>query len=382
MALIGNALPRRCGIATFTTDLHQAIAALRRDLDVVTVAMTDHGCSYDYPPDVLMEIGDQTIGDYARAADMLNYSAVDVVSLQHEFGIFGGEAGAHVMQLLERLTMPIVTTLHTVLDAPSPAERQVLDRILARSTRVVVMAEKGRELLHDNHLVPDGKIEVIPHGIHDFPFVEPDEAKATFGFAGRPVILTFGLLSPNKGIEIVIDAMPAILRRCPAAVYVVLGATHPNLVRERGETYRRGLAARAQALGIADHVVFLDGFVDKATLLDAISMCDVYVTPYLDEAQMTSGTLAYSFGLGKAVVSTPYWHAKELLAGGRGVLVPFADPDATARAIGQLLLDGGRRRSMSRRAYASSRSTIWQRVAQRYVDVFEDARSGACQARC
>lgn len=343
--------------------------------------MTDHGCSYDYPPDVLMEIGDETIEDYARAADVLNAGAVDVVSLQHEFGIFGGPAGEHVMQLLTRLNMPIVTTLHTVLAAPSPAERDVLDRIVALSTRVVVMAEKGRELLHDIHLVPAGKIEVIPHGIHDFPFVEPDEAKATFGFAGRPVILTFGLLSPNKGIEVVIDAMPEILRRCPTVAYVVLGATHPNLVRDQGETYRRGLAARARALGVADHVVFLDGFVDKATLLDAISMCDVYVTPYLDEAQMTSGTLAYSFGLGKAVVSTPYWHAKELLADGRGILVPFSDAGATAKAIGQLLIDRRRRQSMSRRAYASSRSMTWPRVARRYLDVFEDAQSDACQAR-
>ena len=325
IALIGNSLPRRCGIATFTTDLQQAISNSRPDLETSIVAMNDHGQAYDYPASVALQIKDDTIEDYVRAAAFLNAGRFDVVCLQHEFGIFGGEAGAHILELLSRLTMPVVTTLHTVLAKPTAAQRAVMERIIEASSRIIVMANKGRELLRSVYRVPDDKIEVIAHGIPDFPFVEPDAAKAKLGFSGRSVILTFGLLSPNKGIEVMIDAMPSILERRPDAVYVVLGATHPNLVRDQGEAYRESLMTRVRELGVEDHVVFLDQFVDQATLLEFISMCDVYVTPYLNEAQMTSGTLAYSFGLGKAVVSTPYWHARELLADGRGVLVPFGD---------------------------------------------------------
>ncbi len=300
IAVIGNSLPRRCGIATFTTDLRQAISTSRPNLETCVVAMTDHGQAYDYPPAVALQIKDNNIDEYARAADFLNAGRFDAVCLQHEFGIFGGEAGAHILELLSRLTMPVVTTLHTVLAKPTAAQRAVVERIVEASSKVVVMAHKGRELLRSVYRVPDDKIEVIPHGIPDVAFVAPDAAKTRLGFAGRSVILTFGLLSPNKGIEVMIDAMPSILKRCPDAVYVVLGATHPNLVRDQGEAYRESLAARVRELGVEDHVVFLDQFVDQATLLEFISMCDVYVTPYLNEAQMTSGTLAYSFGLGQA----------------------------------------------------------------------------------
>ena len=276
--------------------------------------MTDPGRTYDYPPAVRFQIHDEAIGEYVQAAEFLNNARFDVVCLQHEYGIFGGEAGGHIIELLSRLEMPIVTTLHTVLAEPTPVQRDVMRRIIDVSTKIVVMSEKGREFLRSVHDVPARKIEVIPHGIPDFPFLETHHAKAKFGFGGKTVILTFGLLSPNKGIETVIDAMPDIIKSCPNAVYVILGATHPNLVRDQGEAYRESLTARVRELGIEDHVVFFNQFVDQATLLDFISMCDVYVTPYLNEAQMTSGTLAYSFGLGKAVVSTPYWHAKELLS--------------------------------------------------------------------
>src|SRR3979490_2090513 len=233
-----------------------------------------------------------------------------------------------------------------------------------------------RELLRSVYQVSDDKIEVIAHGIPDAAFAGPDEAKARLGFGGRSVILTFGLLSPNKGIEVMIDAMPSILQRRADAVYVVLGATHPNLVRDQGEAYRESLLARVRELGIEDHVVFLNQFVDQATLLEFISMCDVYVTPYLNEAQMTSGTLAYSFGLGKPVVSTPYWHARELLADGRGVLIPFGDAAAAGREIAELLTDDSRRQAMCKRAYAISRSMTWQRTAERYMSVFDNARQG------
>jgi glycosyltransferase involved in cell wall biosynthesis len=373
IAFIGNSLPRRCGIATFTTDLQSAVAASRADSKTVIVAMTDHRHPYDYPASVGIQINDDLINDYIRAAEFLNAGHFDVVSLQHEFGIFGGEAGGDIVSLISLLSMPVVTTLHTVLAEPSTIQRDVFTRIIELSSKVVVMAEKGRELLRTVYQVAEEKIEVIPHGIPDFAFVEPDAAKHKLGFADRSVILTFGLLSPNKGIEFMIDAMPSILSACPNAVYIVLGATHPNLVRDEGEAYRESLIARARDIGVSDHVVFLDRFVDQDTLLNFISMCDVYVTPYLNEVQMTSGTLAYSFGLGKAVVSTPYWHARELLADGRGIIVPFSDSDAIGFEIEKLLTNAPLRQAMRKRAYASSRSMTWERTAERYISVFENA---------
>jgi glycosyltransferase involved in cell wall biosynthesis len=386
IAFIGNSLPRRCGIATFTTDLQHAISTSSPDLsrsdvsasglETCIVAMTDHGRTYDYPSNVAFQVNDNSIDDYVRAADFLNAGGFDVVCLQHEFGIFGGDAGAHILELLPRLTMPVVTTLHTVLSDPTAVQRSVLERIVSASSKVVVMAKKGRELLRSVYHVPDEKIEVIPHGIPDVAFVPPDGAKAELGFSGRSVILTFGLLSPNKGIEVMIDAMPSILKQRTDAVYVVLGATHPNLVRDQGEAYRESLIERVRKLGVENHVVFLDQFVDQARLLKFISMSDVYVTPYLNEAQMTSGTLAYSFGLGKPVVSTPYWHARELLSDGRGVLVPFGDSSAVSSEVAKLLTDDDRRQAMRKRAYATSRSMTWERTAMRYMSVFDSARQG------
>jgi glycosyltransferase involved in cell wall biosynthesis len=376
IAVIGNSLPRRCGIATFTTDLQQAISTSHPNLETCIVAMTDHGQAYDYPPAVAFQIKDDNIEEYVRAADFLNAGRFDTVCLQHEFGIFGGEAGAHILVLLSRLTMPVITTLHTVLSKPTAGQRAVMGRIVDASSKVVVMTNKGHELLRSVYQVPDDKIEVIAHGIPDVAFVGPDAAKDKLGFSGKSVILTFGLLSPNKGIEVVIDAMPYILKRRADVVYVVLGATHPNLVRDQGEAYRESLMARVRELGVEDHVVFLDRFVDQATLLEFISMCDVYVTPYLNEAQMTSGTLAYSFGLGKPVVSTPYWHARDLLTDGRGVLVPFGDAAAIGSEIAELLTDDARRQAMCRRAYAVSRTMTWERTAERYISVFENARQG------
>ena len=374
LAFIGNSLPRRCGIATFTNDLQHAVALSRPSAEAVIVAMNDRGQSYDYPPVVRVQINDEKLKDYTRAAEVLNAGQFDAVSLQHEFGIFGGDAGANVLTLLSRLNMPVVTTLHTVLSDPKPIQRRVLSDIVGISSKVVVMAEKAKELLVSAYDVRARKIEVIPHGIPDVPYVPPEAAKLRLGFDGRPVILTFGLLSPNKGIEVMIDAMPAVLRAAPAAVYVVLGATHPNLVRSQGEAYRESLVARARARGVENHVLFLDRFVDLATLLDFISMCDVYVTPYLNESQMTSGTLAYSYGLGKAVVSTPYWHARELLSGGRGVLVPFNDVATIGAEVAGLLTDHARRETMRERAYAGSRAMTWARTAERYMSLFESVR--------
>lgn len=373
LAIIGNSLPRRCGIATFSCDLQQAMSTSYDQIETSILAMTDNKQIYDYPAQVMAEIHDEVLPEYVAAAHQLNAGGYDVVSLQHEFGIFGGEAGSNIIALLLRLKMPIVTTLHTVLSEPTPAQRVVLQQIATVSARIVVMAEKGRELLQSVYGIPATKIDVVAHGIPDVAFSEPDAAKEKLGFAGKSVVLTFGLLSPNKGIEVMIDAMPAILQTCPNAVYVVLGATHPNLLRDEGEAYRESLKARAEAIGVGSKVVFLDQFVDQPILLDFISMCDVYVTPYLNEAQMTSGTLAYSFGLGKAVVSTPYWHARELLGDGRGCLVPFNAPPETADVIAQLLSDAPRRQAMRERAYASSRSMTWDQTARKYFATFMDA---------
>ena len=375
VGFIGNHLPRRCGIATFTHHLHQAVSTFRPELETCVVAMTDVGRSYDYPPAVGFQIHDEQVSEYIRAADFLNNGDFDVVCLQHEYGIFGGEAGRDILELLSLLKMPIVTTLHTVLADPTSVQRHVIKRITELSTKTVVMSQKGYEFLLSIYDVPASKIEIIAHGIPDFPFLETHDAKSKLGFAGKSVILTFGLLSPSKGIETVIDAMPNIIKSCPNAVYVILGATHPNLVRHQGETYRESLAARARELGIETQVVFFNQFVDQATLLDFISMCDVYATPYLNEAQMTSGTLSYSFGLGKAVVSTPYWHAKELLSDGYGVLVPFGDAKAIGVEIAGLLTDDVRRDGMRSRAYAASRSMTWAQTAKRYVSTFEAARA-------
>jgi glycosyltransferase involved in cell wall biosynthesis len=370
VAFIGNSLPRRCGIATFTTDLQQAVAASEGSSETAIVAMTDVGHSYEYPPAVRLQVHEENFEEYGLAAQSINAGQFDVVSLQHEFGIFGGDAGSHVVALLKQLTIPIVTTLHTVLAAPSAVQHRVLREIVDVSTTVIVMAEKGRELLRTVYDVAADKIEVIPHGIPECAFAEPEPAKLRRGFAGKSVILTFGLISPNKGIEIMIEAMPVILKSRADTVYVVLGATHPHLVRREGEAYRESLKARTRELGIEAHVVFLDQFVDQATLIDFISMCDVYVTPYLNEAQMTSGTLAYSFAIGKAVVSTPYWHARELLADGRGILVPFGDSAAIGAEIAGLLTDDVRRHALRKAAYSYSRSMTWQRTAERYLSAF------------
>lgn len=377
IAFIGNSPPRQCGIATFTSDLSQAMAGAAGDIRTSIIAVTDDRQTYAYPPDVIFEIREAEAEDYVTAARILNEGQFDAVSLQHEFGIFGGPDGDFILTLLSHLRIPVVTTCHTILAEPTPSQHRVLQKVAAHSSRVVVMAEKGRRLLTEVYGVAPQKIDVIPHGIPDRPFHDPELAKVEQGYVGRPIILTFGLLSPNKGIEVVIDAMPAILKRNPEALYIVLGATHPTLLRQQGEAYRDGLRQRTERLGVDHAVQFHNRFVDLPTLLDFIAMCDVYVTPYLDEAQMTSGTLAYSFGMGSAVVSTPYWHARELLAEGRGTLVPFGDAPAIGKAIADLLADDEARTSMRRLAYQAGRSMIWSHVAALYLDSMTKARDAS-----
>lgn len=374
VAFVGNYAPRKCGIATFTHDLRNAVGEQYPETECVVVPVTDLEEGYDYPEEVRFEIAERDLEAYRRAADYLNFSDVDVVSLQHEFGIFGGPAGSHVLTLLRDLRMPVVTTLHTVLTEPSRDQRRVMTELIKLSSQLVVMSEKGRSILEESWQVPGEKIQVVPHGIPDMPFVDPNFYKDQYGVEGKHVLLTFGLLGPGKGIENVIQALPAIAREVPNLVYIVLGATHPNLVRAEGESYRRRLERMAEDLGVKRHITFYNRFVDLDELKQFIGAADIYLTPYLNPAQITSGTLAYSFGCGKAVVSTPYWHAEELLADGRGVLVPFNDPDAIAREVVALLLDEPRRHAMRKRAYLLGREMVWGHAAHRYMDVFQVAR--------
>lgn len=334
VALLGNHLPRQCGIATFTADLSEAISLVAPDIDCFVVAMNDGPRQYAYPGRVRFELPDSDVGAYRRAADFLNVNAVDVVSVQHEFGIFGGKAGGHLLTLLRELRMPIVTTLHTILASPNLHQRRVMDEIAALSDRLVVMTSRGAELLQEVHHVDEEKIDLIPHGIPNVPFTG---SKNRLGVNGRPLILTFGLLSPDKGIEYVIDALPAIGSQYPEAVYIILGATHPHILESQGEMYRLMLEDRAKRLGVDGNVIFHNRFVSQPELSEFLAAADIYITPYLNPEQITSGTLAYAFGAGKAVISTPYPYAKELLDDGRGILVPWRDAEAIAAAIVNLL---------------------------------------------
>src|SRR5689334_260186 len=343
IAFIGDHLPRKCGIATFTSDILSAVATAHPQSQCFCVSVNDIEGGYEYPEVVRFEIEEQDLSSYLRAADFLNISNVDIVCLQHEFGIFGGPAGGHILAFLRELRMPVVTTLHTVLREPRTDQRRVMQELISLSTRVVVMAERGRQMLQDIYEVPATKIDLIAHGIPDVGFVDPAYFKDQFGVEGKVVLLTFGLLSPNKGIEDVLNALPAIVSEFPDVVYIVLGATHPNEVREHGEAYRLGLEILARKNRVEKHVIFYNRYVDLENLKEFIGAADLYITPYLNEAQITSGTLAYTFGAGKAVISTPYWHAAELLADGRGVLVPFANAEAISQAVLELLRDDERR---------------------------------------
>src|SRR5436305_10280661 len=376
IAFLGDYLPRKCGIATFTSDLLTSVAAAHPQSQCLAVAVTDIKGGYEYPEEVRFEIEEQDLPSYIRAADFLNISNVDIVCLQHEFGIFGGPAGGHILALLRELRMPVVTTLHTILREPRADQRRVMQELVSLSTRVVVMAERGRQMLQEIYQAPPTKIDFIPHGIPDVGFVDPTDFKDQFGVEGRVVLLTFGLLSPNKGIEYVLNALPHVLAEFPDVVYIVLGATHPNELREHGEAYRLSLEILAKKNKLEKNVIFYNQFVELEDLKEFIGAADLYITPYLNIAQITSGTLAYTFGAGKVVVSTPYWYAAELLAEGHGVLVPFGDAQAIAREVIDLLRDDTRRHAIRKNAYNLGREMVWSNVARLYMRSFESSRIG------
>ena len=375
IAFIGNYLPRQCGIATFTTDLCEAVASKYSEISCIALPVNDIEAGYAYPPAVRFELTEKDIDSYRRAADFLNINSVDMVCLQHEYGIYGGAAGSHILALLRELRMPIVTTLHTILQDPTPIQRRVLQEVVALSDRVVVMSERGISFLQEVYEVLPEKIDLIPHGIPDVSFVDPSFHKDLFGVEGKMVLLSFGLLSANKGIETVIAALPAIVVRYPNVVYIIVGATHPHVLRQEGETYRLSLQRLAQDLHVAENVIFYNRFVNLEELIQFISAADIYITPYLNQAQITSGTLAYTLGAGKAVISTPYWYAEEMLADERGLLVPFQDPAALAGQVVDLLENETKRHAMRKRAYLYGRAMIWSKVAQRYMESFDRARA-------
>lgn len=375
IAFIGNYLPRQCGIATFTTDLCEALAAEYKDTSCIALPVNDIEEGYEYPSRVRFELTEKDIESYRRAADYLNINNVNIVSLQHEYGIYGGRAGSYILALLRELRMPIVTTLHTILRDPNTDQRRILEEVTSLSDRVVVMSERGVAFLQDVYHVPAEKIDMIPHGIPDVPFIDPSFHKDLFGVEGKSVLLSFGLLSPSKGIENVISALPAILSEHPNVVYIVVGATHPHILRSDGETYRLSLQWLAREKGVEANVIFYNRFVELDELNQFISVADIYITPYLEAAQITSGTLAYTMGAGKAVISTPYWYAEEMLAEERGALVPFRDAQVLAEQVNDLLDNEAKRHAMRKRAYLFGRDMVWPQVARRYMQSFERART-------
>ncbi len=364
IALLGNYLPRKCGLATYTTDTYLALKARFPDLRVDVYAMDDHPGRYAYPAEVVRAIPQNDRTAYSDAARAIQASGAKALWVQHEYGIYGGSAGEHLIALLDRIALPVVVTLHTILEHPSPDERRVMDALLRRASRVIVMAEAGRDILKRVHGADDRQIVMIPHGVPDRDLVDPDAKKAAFGWQGRRVVLTFGLLAPNKGIETMIDALPAIVAQHPTTLYAVLGATHPNLVAHEGEAYRDGLVRRAATLGVSDHIEFIDKFAETEELLDYLDAADIYVTPYSNPAQITSGTLSYAVASGKPVVSTPYIHATEILDDDHGRLVDFGDSAGFAREIAALLGDDAARGALAARAYARGRSMIWSKLAE------------------
>lgn len=374
IALVGNYLPRRCGIATFTTDLLGALSLESPETDAWAVVMNDVPEGYPYPPQVRFELNYKVPADYRLAADFLNMNQVDVVCLNHEFGIFGGSYGSYILELLHNLRMPVVTILHTVLKKPKSRQKAIIEGLGSASDRLVVMSHKAEEILREVYEVPEEKIVLIHHGIPDVPFVDPNYYKDQFGVEGRKVILTFGLVSPGKGIEYMIDSLPEIVKKHPEIAYIVLGATHPHVKREEGEAYRLSLRRRAREHGVENHIIFHNRFVDLKELCEFLGAADIYVTPYLNREQIVSGTLAYALGAGKATISTGYWYAEEMLGDNRGRIVPFRDSNALAEQVIDLLDNEVERHAMRKRAYTFCRSMIWKEAARRYLKLFIEVK--------
>ncbi|HEY8492123.1 MAG TPA: glycosyltransferase family 4 protein [Dehalococcoidia bacterium] len=368
-AIVSTYPPRRCGLASFAAHLRQGLlAAGAAEVPVVAVVREAGGA---WPPEVVMTLPQDEDWAYVEAARYLNRSGVDAVLLQHEFGIFGGEVGRMVLQLLSSLSVPVITTLHTVLSRPGPEQRAVLQRVIRASRAVVAMAGRAVHLLRDVYGAPPEKIVYIPHGVPAPPPGTPEGWKERLGLAGRTVAMTFGLIGPGKGIELALDAMAEAAPRCPDLLYLVVGATHPDIARASGESYRQGLEERVRRLGLDGHVRFVNRYLDEEELLGYLAACDIYITPYQEPQQITSGTLTYAVAMGKAVISTPYAYAEERLGGGAGWLVPFGDAAALARALVALARNPELRAGLGRRARERARGFAWPEVGARYLDLVE-----------
>ncbi|MDI3327624.1 MAG: glycosyltransferase family 4 protein [Alicyclobacillaceae bacterium] len=366
VALIGTYPPRRCGIASFTADLAEALA--QAGTEVMVAAMVREAQEEEAPSGATWVIRDQRPRDYTRVGRMIGSSSADAVCVQHEYGIFGGPDGRYLLRLLDEIRLPVITTLHTVLKSPSRGQKQILSEICARSTAVVVMAEKAKMLLQEVYGVPESRIRLIRHGVPSYrPALSREEMKERLQLKGRRVLSTFGLLSPGKGIETVIAAMPDVVRQCPNAVYLILGGTHPDVVRASGERYRESLEEMVNRLGLADHVQFVNRYLEREELLNYLWASDVFITPYPNQEQICSGTLTYAVGLGRAVISTPYWYAEELLGQGAGILVPFRDPAAMAEAVIELLDNPLRRQACEAKARAFGSALTWPQIGRQYA---------------
>lgn len=370
VAFVSSYAPRRCGIATFTSVLINCVELAGGEGFEPQVIAMQPGAELQYDKPVKLTIRKDIKYDYTSAADYLNFSDVDIVSIQHEFGLFGGKGGSYLSLLLERLNKPVITTLHTVLEKPPAKYFSSLTGVCEASDKVIVMNKRGVKMLRDIYGVPERKIKLIPHGIPDLPFTDSHHYKHGLGLTGRKIILTFGLISKNKGIEIVLKALPTIVKSYPSILYIVLGATHPEVLRREGQSYKFKLERMVRDLGLQKNVVFYNRFVNDKELFQFLGAADVYVTPYLHKQQLTSGTLAFAVGAGKAVVSTPYWAAQELLAKGRGKLVRFGDSEHIAHSVIELLSNKSLFYRMKRKAYEYGRSMTWPKIGQAYWELF------------
>ncbi len=367
---IGTYVPKECGIATFTYDLLNSVAGEYTDVQCEVIALNGSSETYNYPKEVSFQIEKDKLKDYYRAADYINQSDVDVVCLQHEFGLFGGSAGNYIFALLSGINKPVITTMHTVIREPEPEYRESTEKLIKYSKKLVVMSQTAVDMLKDIYKAPEDKIEVIFHGVPDYPFNDRGKYKKTLNLKGSPLVLTFGLLSQNKGIESMIDALPDIISQYPDLVYLILGATHPMVKKTQGEVYRKYLNNKVSELGIENNVVFHDKFVEKEELCNYILASDIYVSPYLSKEQIVSGALSYAIGMGKAIVSTPYWYAQEMLSNNRGLLVDFGDVEGFRRSLSYLIENPEKSKKMRKKAYDYGRKMIWENVGKEYNAVF------------
>ena len=370
---IGTYVPRKCGIATFTSDLLNSVSNEKGLDECEVIALNDIDENYDYPDEVVFEIKRNFLEDYHRAADYINRSDIDVVCVQHEFGLYWGDAGDYIFELLSRVNKPIITTLHTVIKDPEPPYRRATEKLLQYSDKIIIMSKTARKILRGVYDAPEEKIELIYHGIPDCPFTGSEKHKESLRLKGSPLILTFGLLNQNKGIETVLDALPAVVEKYPDLTYLILGATHPEVKRNFGEVYREYLINKVHELGLEKNVVFHDKFVQKRELYEYILASDIYVSPYLHKEQVVSGALSYALGMGKAIISTPYWYAQEMLVDGRGMLVDFKDSEGLSSSLLHLIGNPEECNRMRREAYDFGRQMVWKNVGKEYVNIFRQA---------